>query len=356
MSNIFKVLALLSTLIITIAFSEAPSFEITESTPVWDVMTKLGKVNVNRLDPDKKGSAQKGQELVMQGFTTNLKGKRTPRTSPKKTCNACHTIQAEHPNPFVINPQSRLEYADSMGIPFLPGAPFQGIVNRVSFFNDDYQTIFTHEDRLLVKTGHRDIRKAIQACNKLYAEGRKLEYWELESILAFFWTMELKMGDLELPQEEITMIEQAIETNKDNARAVNTMRRYYREIYPATLVEPIPLAERKKISPVLNSFSNGKRLYQRSCLHCHANKRYSDYKLDKKQKTFAFLKKHFDEENSYHSIYAAMRYSPGHKSEKCNAPHFTGERLSDQQIQDLRFFITQMAKMGDEAYDYFKNF
>jgi hypothetical protein len=91
-------------------------------------------------------------------------------------------------------------------------------------------------------------------------------------------------------------------------------------------------------------------------LHCHANKRYSDYSLDKKQKTFAFLKKNFDVENGYHSIYTAMRYSPGDKSEKCNAPHFTGERLSDQQIQDLRFFITQMAKMGDEAYDYFKNF
>lgn len=356
MSNVTKIVALLITLTLILAATTAPTYEITASTPVWEVMTRLGKVNVNQLDPDKKGIARKGQELVMQGFTSNLKGKKTARTSPKMPCMACHTLQDEYDNPFVIDPQKRLEYADSLDIPFLPGTPFKGIVNRVFFFNDDYQTIFSHEDRLLVKTGHNNIRKAIQGCNTLYAKGRKLEYWEIESILAFFWTMELKVGELQMPEEDIDIVKQAIETNKDNSKAVNVMRRYYREVYPATLITPIAIEKRKKISPILNSFSNGKRLYRRACLHCHANKRYSNYKLDSKQKTFQFLKKNFDKEKSYYSIYTAMRYAPGHKSEKCNAPHFTAERMSDQQLQDLRFFITQMARLGDEAYDYYKNF
>ncbi|BDS14744.1 cytochrome c family protein [Aureispira anguillae] len=332
-----------------------PNFEITDETKVWKVMTSLGKVNVNVLDKQRRHDATKGQQLVMRGYTRNFKGQKTAKTSSKLFCVACHTTEKEHPQIGTMNPQSRLEHGDSVGIPFLPGAPFYGLVNRVAFFTNDYQHIFAHKNRLALQVGHRDIRKAIQACNTVYAKGRSLEAWEIESILAYLWTMELKMGDLQVPDTLITIIEDAIKTNIGNSRAVNLMRRYYQEVYPASLISPIPVGERNLISPVLNSYSNGRRVYKQSCLHCHAGKRYANFGLDRSQKTFKFLKKHFDLTSKY-SIYDALRYSPGSKGNKTNPPHYTVERMSNQQLQDLRFYITQKARLGAEADDYYKNF
>lgn len=333
----------------------APSLEITNETLVWKVMMKLGKVNVNVLDKKKESSKIKGEQLVTQGSTTSFKGNRTAMTSNKLTCIACHTIQKEHPNANNITPQDRLEHGDSMNIPFLPGAPFYGLVNRVAFFTNDYQEIFAHKNRSALQVGHRDIRKAIQACNTLYAKGRTLAPWEIESILAYLWTLELKIGDLNIPAAVVHTVESAINTNKNNARAVNLMRRYYKEVYAASLVLPLPIEERNLISPVLNDFGSGKKIYKLSCLHCHGDKRYANFKLDESQKTFKLLKKHFDAPTRY-SIYDAIRYSPGSKGNKTNPPHYTAERMSNQQLQDLRFYIAQKAKLGSQADSYYENF
>jgi hypothetical protein len=89
-------------------------------------------------------------------------------------------------------------------------------------------------------------------------------------------------------------------------------------------------------------------------LYCHANKKFAQFKLDKQQKTFKFLKKHLDSSSPY-SIYDAIRYSPGSKANKKGIPHYTAQRMSDQQIQDLRFYIIQMAKLGARAKDYYPN-
>jgi len=333
----------------------APSLEITNETMVWKIMTNLGKVNVNVLDKNKESNKIKGEQLVTQGYTSSFKGNKTALTSSKLFCVACHTTQKEYPSANNATPQDRLEYGDSMNIPFLPGAPFYGLVNRVAFFTNDYQEIFAHKNRSALQTGHRDIRKAIQACNTLYAKGRTLDAWEVESILAYLWTLELKIGDLKMPASVINTVEEAINTNKNNARAVNLMRRYYKEVYPASLIPPLPIEERSLISPVLNDFSTGKKVYKLSCLHCHGDKRYAGFKLDETQQTFKFLKKNFDISSRY-SIYDAVRYSPGSKGNKTNPPHYTEQRMSNQQLQDLRFYITQKAKMGNKADSYYENF
>ena len=113
--------------------------------------------------------------------------------------------------------------------------------------------------------------------------------------------------------------------------------------------------KRKKTSPILNNFNNGRKIYELSCLYCHGEKRYADFKLNDSQSTFIFLKKNFDDTTSRFSIYDALRYNPTARNQKSNSPHFTKQRMSDQQLQDLRFYIIQMAKFGNEAYEYFKN-
>lgn len=358
-TKVLALVALLFHLLSSIAIQEAPAdrppLTITDETEVWQVMQSLGKVNVNNVNKGIQHDINKGQQLVRKGFALNFKGKKAGKISPKLTCIACHTLEKEHPKVGVIDPQRRLEHADTMSLPFLPGAPFYGLVNRVAFFTNDYQNTFASKHRLALQVGHRDIRKAIQACNTLYARGRQLEPWEVESILAYLWTLELKMSDLKMPDSIVAIVQNAINTNQGNAKAVNLMRRYYPEVYPASLITPPAIDQRRKISPILNSYSNGRRIYERSCLYCHAGKRFSRYRLDRQQKTFKFLKKNFDF-NSPYSIYDVLRYSPGTKGERSHAPHYTAQRMNEEQLQDLRFYITQKASLGNQADAYYKKF
>jgi len=352
----FSLLLLFFIALTNLALKKVPdsnsTLVINDQTTVWEVMTSLGKTNVNNIDKGRQFDAAKGEQLIRRGITYNFNGKKTAPMSPKLSCIACHSLQAEHPKPSTMNPQSRLEYADSMGLPFLPGAPFVGLVNRIAFFTNDYQEIFTHKYKQSLEIGHKNIRKAIQGCNTVYGKGRMLDAWEVESILAFLWKLELKIGDLKIPKDVLSQIQESVNTNIANSRAVNLMRRYYMEVYPASLAAPIPLHKRGQVSPVLNDFNNGRRVYKTSCLYCHANKKFANFSLDRQQKTFKFLKKHLDSTSPF-SIYDAIRYSPGSKANRKGVPHYTAQRMSDQQVQDLRFYITQMAKLGSRAKDYY---
>lgn len=362
MSKIIKATSLLLTLIIilpNLATIQSPEFSedivINPDTKVWDVLTSLGKVNINSIDKGRNSDASKGRQLVRRGVTVDFKGKKTHPTSHKLTCIACHTTEPEHTLPSTTDPQKRLEYADSLNIPFLPGTPFYGMVNRFAFFNNDYQELFANKNKLAIQAGHHDIRKAIQACNMVYGKGRILYAWEIESILSYLWSLELKIGDLQMPDSLVAVVQEAVNKKVNNIEAIEIIESFYPAVYPATLVTPLAVEKRKKTSPVINNFNNGMRVYKHSCLHCHANNKYTNLHLDSSEKSFELLKKHFDD-GSLHTMYDAIRYSPGSKGNKTNPPHYTAERMSDQQIQDLRFFISKMAQMGNDAILYYKNY
>lgn len=361
MTNITKVFFALIILLFILphfahqAKNDAETIKIDPKTTVWKVLTALGKVNINALDKGIDADVNKGKQLVQRGISVDFKGKKTAHTSHKLTCAACHTAVPEHDFPATIDPQKRLDYADSLNIPFLPGPPFYGMVNRFAFFNQDYQEKFDHKDKIAIKAGHHDIRKAIQACNMVYGKGRVLYAWEIESILAYLWTMELTIGDLQMPDTTLAKIQESVVKKIDNSKAIALLEKYYPAVYPATLSQPLPVEQRKKTSPVINNFNNGMKLYKLSCLYCHNNGRYSHLHLDSSEKSFELLKKHFDD-GSTHSMYDAIRYNPGSKANKSMPPHYTAERMSDAQIQDLRFFISKMAQMGPEAIQYYKNY
>lgn len=331
-------------------------FVLTDETALWEVLEELGKVKMNELKDLQKVmySVQKGQELVEYGYTTDFNARKTAKISKNLVCISCHSPQAEHTIPATLEAKSRLEYADSMNLPFLPASPLHGMVNRIVFFCDDYQNVYdagNDDKQLLLRKSHTDIRVAIQACNQINANGRSLDDWEIESILAYLWTLELNMGDLEIEAEDMQKIRGSLETDYSNARAVNILRRYYNEVYPSHLPAPLTVDERRLTSPVLNSFNDGRLIYERSCLHCHGANNYAKYDLDMKINTFKFLKKHFDDEKSKFSIYNAVRYNPEVKRSSCI--NYSAERMSDAQIQDLRFYVTQMANLGDYANDYY---
>lgn len=87
-------------------------------------------------------------------------------------------------------------------------------------------------------------------------------------------------------------------------------------------------------------------------MYCHGGKTFSKFKLDYKQKTFNKLLKHIDQDSKL-SIYNVLRFNGKSKHSKPSAPHFSKERMSDKQIQDLRLFIKYMGRQGDGAFTFF---
>ena len=339
--------------------STVDNFTIDDNTTLWDVMSKLGKIKLNVVDVNRAlNNVDKGKELVHTGQSSDFEGKRVPKLG-QFTCISCHTIEKEFDKMQVSDPDKRLQYADSLQLAFLPGTPFYGLVNRIYYFTNDFQkdsiaSTFKYKD--IIKKSHTDLRTAIQFCNYTYAHGRAMADWEIESILAYLWTLQIKMKDLQVEAKDMEDIQFALNNNTGNAKAVNLLRRYYLETYPAHLDKPLHSAERRRTSPILNNFFNGEKVYERSCLHCHQNKAFANRSLDKDKSSFQYLKKHFDDSTSAHSVYEVHRFSvkPIRALKKSKAPHFTRERMSNQQLQDLRFYITQMLQFGDEAAEYYR--
>lgn len=177
-------------------------FTLTDESSVWDLLDYFGKIRLHAIDTlsVKGASVERGKELVYQGWTTASDGKRTKKQSKYFTCTACHNTVREFDDLMESSPQVRLEYAVQNKLPFLQAATFFGIVNRETFFNGGYQKKYAHIPE--IATARESLRKAIQICSVEFAKGRQLEDWEVESVLMFFWTLELRFKDLKITAEE----------------------------------------------------------------------------------------------------------------------------------------------------------
>lgn len=282
-------------------------------------------------------SAEAGERMVLEGFSIDGKGKRYAKLSNHFVCTSCHNIQKETEDLTLIDPQERLEYAKANNLPFLQGSSLYGIVNRASFYNGDY--VKKYGD--LAKKANKDIREAIQLCAIECAQGRKLKPWELESILAYLWKLELKIDDLNLTDTEMKTVQDAINNDKDQESAIALLQSKYRKDSPATFGRPPD--DMLKGYEYEGNADNGRTIYELSCQHCHENQRYSFFELDDSKMTFDYLQKHMKRHRRF-SFYWVSRYGtkpiPG---KKAYMPHYTEERMSDQQLEDLRAYIDMKA-------------
>lgn len=279
-------------------------------------------------------SVEAGRGIMLTGFAPAPGGGTTNKQSKHYVCTACHNIEREDPDLSVSDPQARLEYAKRNGLPFLQGTTLYGAVNRTSFYNGDYEQKYGD----LVKPARNDLREAIQLCATECSQGRALEPWEMESVLAYLWTIGLKARDLMLYDQDKTVIDQALAGNGDASAALQLIKSKYLEGSPATFVAPPE--DRKAGYPVdIVDVENGQLVYELSCLHCHENERYSFFRLDDSKLTFQHLAKHFPKYTEY-SVYQVGRYGtspvPGSKP---YMPNYTLEKLSHQQMEDLRAYI-----------------
>lgn len=351
----FKIISVLIGLILAIFLASFTNtnphkaqFYLSDDDSLWKVLEQLGKIRINTVNTTIEGvSAQKGRDLIFTGSSAKQDGTgKTSNQSPYFKCTACHNTQKEFEDLSNISSQNRLDYAEKHDLPFLQGSSFYGIVNRQTFYNDDYQKKYGHVP--IIKASNTDIRQAIQLCAIQCSQGRELADWEIESVLAYFNSIGLKIKDLNLTENEKNKIENALNSKEGMEEAVHILEGKYLTKSPAHFAdhkEYAPLTDADKSNK--ERFQNGKSIYERSCLHCHQYKRYSFFSLDNSKLSFANLLNR-TKANQNGSIHKITRHGTWPLAGKrAYMPLYPIEKMSEEQLDDLKLYIENMA-MGND--------
>lgn len=321
-------------------FASSPASEKTlkQDDYVADVLERLGEAELpHKPDLSIQGvSAEKGKELVLYGSTDKPGGGKSGKQSKHFVCTACHNVVKDDPTLRFDDPEARLDYAIQNDIPFLPGTTLYGAVNRTRFYNGDYEKKYGE----LVEPARDNIREAIQLCAVECSQGRRLEPWELESILAYLWTIGLRMEDLAFSDRQVQAIEAALNGRGEREHAIELIQARYAAGAPATFIDP-PEDRRKGYPELAGRPERGEAIFKLGCLHCHEAGRFAFFKLDDSRLSTRFLERHIDRYTRY-SIYQVIRYGtspmPGKQT---YMPQYTREKMSRRQVEDLRSFLQQ---------------
>lgn len=325
---------------ILLAFNVLPDTktETLTDTTLESVLLALGdtktKHHLDQLDP--KLAAQ-GEELVKKGKLQNgLLGSKL--ISPYFVCTDCHSLGREAKDGVVNSPAERLNFAMENKVAYLPGSTFWGIYNRSSWYKGDYVKKYGQ----LIDKAKDDLKESIQVCAKYCSAGRFLEDWEVESILHYFKTLELKMTDLDLSQKDQQKLDKinALD-NQEKKALLGLIKSKYSQGEGATFLPTMPREQRKYGEG--GNVVNGQYLYEKSCMYCHYQGRVTNFKIDKDILTARLFERNLTEYND-ESIYQIVRYGtysrPGRNQ---YMPLYTEEKLSDDQINDIVAYIKQLA-------------
>ena len=339
--SILTITAIISLSLVLTSLSKSDYFTLTKDTSVAEVLIKLGERPMpHQPMMNLKGvSVENGKRLVLEGFASRAGSGKTSKQSAHFVCTSCHNIERDEPNLGVVDAQARLEYSVKKGLPMLQGSSLYGVVNRSSFYNGDYERKYGD----LTIAARNDLRNAIQLCATECAQGRKLANWEVESVLAYLWTIDLKTEDLNLSKEEMTNVEIAINKETNKEATISLLKSKYLSGAPATFVKP-PENRKEGYAELIGNPANGKLIYESSCLHCHDGQKYSYFNLGKSEISYNYLEKHFPKYTRY-STYQVTRYGtsplPG---KKAYMPLYTAEKMTNQMAEDLRAYVKQEAK------------
>ncbi|TNF23923.1 MAG: c-type cytochrome [Bacteroidetes bacterium] len=313
------------------------------STPVSSILLALGDEApahyVGTVNMDK---VRLGKDIIHLGGPWE-NGVAEYRVSKHFVCTDCHNTQPESKFADDNDPDSRLKHSKEFNLPYLPGSTFYGITNRTSWFNGDHEKKYGKE---LIEPARHDLRNAIQLCSKECSVGRVLTDEEMEAVLSYLSTMELKLRDLNLSDDELERISANNQTDEQKSANIQLIKSKYLSGYPATFVEELPKKERKM--GVEGDMNNGKWIYEKSCLHCHApDKTVTDRTIfgsAEGQKDFRWLASYFKKSNGG-SIYWITRHGTQSKEHIPQyMPIYSAEKLSNSQIEDLAAYILSESK------------
>lgn len=303
-----------------------------------DVLSELGASNyAHSMDGYDEEMAKMGKDLILSGRTIK-DGKKSKRISSFFVCTDCHNLGKEFKDLGSEVASERLDFSNENGLPYLPGSTFYGIYNRTSFYNNDY--VKKYGD--LVTNARDTLENAVQLCAKYCSSGRYLKEWELDAIMHYYKKNELRIKDLDLGEETLNSIKDIPNLNASDKLAVmDVLMSSHRTSYSATFLSTMDVNLRKFGEG--GDVEKGKLIYNKSCLHCHANKRVTYLNLDNDRlsgKMFVKNLKNYKDK----SLYQIIRYGTYAKfGRKQYMPLYTKEKMSDEQINDLVAYIKQLA-------------
>ncbi len=314
------------------------SFQM-EEMPLDQVLTKLGDAPLLHAMSDyDEEKAKMGEDIIRKGYT-KYKGKKSKRISKYFVCTDCHNLTREFDDLSSESPEDRLAYAKKHSLAYLQGSTFFGIYNRDKFYNGDYKIKYGD----LVVGARDSMDNAIQLCSEYCSSGRLMEAWELEAVKHYYKKNQLLLKDLNLSAEVLAQIENH-HTLAENEKQdlIATIKASYRQFYSATFLPTMPRDERKYGEG--GNVENGEFIYKKSCLHCHAYKRVTNLGLDNGKLSGRYFVKNLTN-YSDKSLYQIIRWGTYAKvGRKQYMPHYTKEKMSDEQINDLVAYIKQIAK------------
>lgn len=333
-----RYIVLLLVFVIGVSFQTNYKRNWNEDTPLSEVLLSLGDSKPDHfVENPSEEKIQQGKDLFTKGFVL-IDGKKSKLQSKNFRCTHCHNHVQEDPDLRKSEPETRLTYAVNEQLPFLQGTTMFGVYNRESWYNDDY--VKKYGD--MVKPANKSLKESIQLCATECSQGRALEEWEMEAMLAYFWSIQIKLGDLKLTEDLMQELIAYEAGKKANKRLIQELKRYYLQKSPATF-EKMPSSKRKGYEYEGNT-ERGKAIYDLSCRHCHKPGGSAKYlTLDYSKLTFQFLNRKIDSKGRF-SIYNAIRKGTyAHTGHRPYMPLYPLQRMSNQQVEDLRSYIEQEA-------------
>jgi mono/diheme cytochrome c family protein len=289
-----------------------------------------------------------GRQLLIQGQATNPPqgDSPSPRLSEHYRCVHCHNLAREDSRLTVQDPDVRAERIrsqvsgdptrrDGSILSLTPGTTLWGAVNRERFYNGyyaKYHTLRLGDDQAM---NPEKLADAVQVCGRYCSSGRFLEPWELDSILAHLWDLELRIKDLDLPEAKLKEVLEGL--NSDNVLAAAKARQAIkqsmlrasnatRQELPQRSTEQADVYADEQV--VRGEATAGKFLYHSACAGCHG----PDLSLP------------FGRELGTNAPRFHRFVWHGTERDDLYMPFFTKERLSRKQSADIRAYLLSLPR------------
>lgn len=287
-----------------------------------------------------------GRQLVTTGQVRDPPVEPSPSEplAEKYRCVHCHNLVREDEKLTVQDPERREklirlaspkepEKRDGTVLSLTPGTTFWGVVNRERYYNGRYERY----RKLPVADGRamdpESLADAIQICCHYCSSGRFPAAWELDSLHAFLWSLELRLKDLDLPEKDaqdlLKQLQSEEEATVGQARQA-IQKHYLRQSTADKHDEP----ERSKDAgdfygdgtTYVGDAGRGRLVYRSACAGCHGG--------DLNPQAGADL---VANDRLFH------RYVwRGTERDGLYMPLFTQQRLSRQQAADIRVYLRSL--------------
>jgi mono/diheme cytochrome c family protein len=294
-----------------------------------------------------KTFADWGRQLLAKGQVTSPPEGTAPSPllSQAYRCIHCHNLVREDAKLTVQDPEARERLLrdkppadgakrEATGLALTPGTTLWGAVNRERFYNGYYAKY--HD--LRVGSGQQmdpqKLADAVQICCRFCSVGRYPEAWELDSILAALWDLELHVRDLDLAADKLPQLLADLDSESvlTAAKARQAIKGAHLQAASATRLD-VPVRSTAEYDEfpggeiIKGNAETGKLLYQSACAACH----HSEFNLPEGRALATNAAR-----------YHRYLWQGTERDDDLYMPFFTKERLSRRQAADIRAYLRSL--------------